>query len=95
MNKIKTIEELEKGLKVLFAKYYQTLEKLKTAEKDLKNLLSDLSLKQDEALTREDLIKVIRSNVAYMNLLSLTRTFMQDIRCEKRYLEVYHNTEAK
>ena len=91
----KTIEELEKELKVLFAKYYQTIDGLKKADKDLKELLSDLSQKNEEALSRNDLIKVIRSNTAYMNLLSLSRSYMNDIRSLKRFLEALRNTEAK
>lgn len=96
MNKsIKTIEELEKDLKVLYAKYFQTIERLKNADKELKELLSDLSLKKDEALNHNDLINVIRSNCAYMNLLSLSRSYMDDIRSLKRFLQVLKNTEAK
>ena len=91
----KTIEELEKELKVLYAKYYQTIDGLKKADKNLKELLSDLSQKNDEALSRNDLIKVIRSNTAYMNLLSLSRSYMDDIRSLKRFLEALRNTEAK
>lgn len=91
----KTIEQLEKELKVLFARYYQTIERLKEADKNLKTLLSDLSQKEDDVLTRKDLIAVIRSNTAYMNLLSLSRSYMDDIRSLKRYLEALRNTEAK
>lgn len=91
----KTHEELEKELKVLYAKYFQTIERLKEAEKDLKNLLSDLSQKQDDVLSRNDLINVIRANTKYMNLLSLFRTYLNNIRSSKRFLEALRNTEAK
>lgn len=95
MNKIKTIEELENELKVLYAKYFQTIERLKEADKDLKNLLSDLSQKQDDVLSRKDLIDVIRANTRYMNLLSLSRAYLNNIRSSKRFLEALRNTEAK
>lgn len=91
----KTHEELEKELKVLYAKYFQTIERLKEADKDLKNLLSDLSQKQDDVLSRKDLIEVIRANTRYMNLLSLSRAHLNNIRSSKRFLEALRNTEAK
>lgn len=95
MKNNKTIEELEKELKVLFAKYYQTIERLKTARDGLLNLLSALSSKTDELLTREDLLNVIKANTAYMNLLSLSRSYMNNIRSLKYYLQALRNTEVK
>lgn len=90
-----TIEELEKELKVLFAKYYQTIDRLKKVKEDLLNLLSDLSAKTDELLSREDLLNVIKANTSYMNLLSLSRSYMNNIRSLKYYLQALRNTEVK
>lgn len=95
MKQLKTIEELEKELKVLFAKYYQTIERLKKSKEDLLNLLSDLSAKTDELLTREDLIKIIKTNTAYMNLLSLSRSYLGNIQSLKYYLQALRNTKGE
>lgn len=95
MKQLKTLEELEKELKVLYAKYYLTIERLKKAKESLLNLLSDLSSKQEDIVNRNDLISLLRSNTAYMNLLSLSRSYFDNIASLRRYIQAYRNSESK
>lgn len=89
----KTLNELKQELKVLYAKMYKAIKEVKEENEKLTLLLNDLSQKNEEEIYKEDLLKVIKQNVAYMRVYNLYKTYQNSARSLQYYVNTFNTNK--
>lgn len=88
-----TLQELKQDLKVLYAKMYKAVKEVKEESEKLTLLLNDLSTKSEEEITKEDLLKLIKQNMAYMRVYNLFKTYQNSARSLQFYVNTFNTNK--
>lgn len=89
----KTLNELKQDLKVLYAKMYKAIKDVKEQSEQLILLLNELSQKDENELSKQDLLNLIKQNLNYMRVFNLYKTYQNSARSLQYYVNTFNTNK--